>query len=556
MADRAPLHVATVRTLRLTAGFRYCFILLGIAFLLVRFVQYPPNIDRITVFGPYIIFISAAILNTLYLALLRFLAVRRHLYALVAVQITLDAVLISGLVFFTGGIFSAITSFYFAVLLEASIILTRRESLFFASLCTILFSAIHILYAVNFQQNLWEASWLYLEWRADYAGIISRLLFHGAAFYTVAFLSGTLANLLRTVRILNVEILQNISEGILVVDAERRITFANPALREMFGLPDAAAAAGGDSDLLFTRPELAAVREFIAQDRPTGTETTITRPEGQVLALALKASRLTDPHRGLKGHIFLFEDITAVREVEKARLRMDRYRAIVEMSAGIAHEIRNPLTSIRGCAEELAREEFPNPTARRMFGIIKEESDRLTSVITDFFNFMKESPPNKTRCVLREVVADTIEVARHAPLFKDLVFANEIDPALTAEIDRDQWKQVFLNLFLNACEAMAHHTIIRARAMPSGEVAFARKFVSPAEIAGGIEITVIDTGRGIAPESISDIFLPFYTTKSHGVGVGLSVVNRIVRNHGGTIEVQASGKSGTTFLIVLPVYKE
>jgi signal transduction histidine kinase len=235
---------------------------------------------------------------------------------------------------------------------------------------------------------------------------------------------------------------------------------------------------------------------------------------------------------------------------------MDRYRAIVEMSAGIAHEIRNPLASIRGCAEELAREEFPNPAAKRMFGIIKEESDRLTSVITDFFNFMKESPPNKTRCTLHTVAADTIEVARRAPLFKDLVFNNEIDPALTAEIDRDQWKQVFLNLFLNACEAMAHHIIIRARPMPPDEVTFARKFVSPVEIAGGLEITVSDSGQGIAPEAISDIFLPFYTTKNHGVGVGLSVVNRIVRNHGGTIEVQSSGKSGTSFLIVLPVYKE
>ena len=185
------------------AVIRYIIILLGISFLLIR---HPRQLTQIAVLGPYIIFILGAIFNTLCLSLLLIKRIRLSPRLFVATQITVDALLVSGLVFFTGGIFSAITSFYFAIILAASMSLSRKDSILFASLCITLFSVIHILYAFGFLPALWEASWKYTELPANIGDIISKLLFHAAAFYTVAILSGTLANMLSSAKILNIEI--------------------------------------------------------------------------------------------------------------------------------------------------------------------------------------------------------------------------------------------------------------------------------------------------------------------------------------------------------------
>jgi len=534
---------------------RYVVILLGILFLLIR---HQKQLTHITIFGPYLIFLSGAVLNTFYAFSLLSMKKPAHRFPFAAVQITCDTLLISALVFFTGGIFSSITSFYFAVILSASILLTRKHSIIFASLSITLLSGIHIVYATPLVQKIFDVSSLkYFDQKLQPEIIVSKVLFYAAAFYMVAILSGTLANLLRSAKILNIEILENISEGLLVVDTKGRISFFNPALRSLFELDERETARGKDAAWLFAEERLKEIQKAVKVSAGKTMETSFRKKDGEEVFLNIKISPLTDRRGTPKGKIILFENVTPHKQMEKALLRIDRYRAIVEMSAGIAHEIKNPLASIKGCAEELAQEETLSPENVRLFNIIKEESERLSNIISDFYAFLKDSPPAKRMTNLKEVILDTVNVAHQSPIFSKITFdTSRVHDDIVINIDRDQWKQVFLNLFLNAAEAFSRSISLETKVLPPEQVAFARSFVSVEEIEKGIQIYVSDTGKGIPEKVLSHIFIPFYTTKEAGIGVGLSIVNRIVRSHGGIIDVQKTGPRGTVFVITVPVYKD
>jgi len=532
---------------------RYMIILLGIAFLLIRHQR---QLGRMYVLGPYFIFIIGAVLNTVFAALVLHRKTSRYYFPFVILQITVDTVLISGLVFFTGGIFSAITSFYFASILAASMTLTRKHSIIFASLSITLLSCTHILYAADAFTSLWGVSLDHLESDMNIATIVSKLLFHAVAFYTVAILSGTLANMLRSVKILNIEILENISEGLLVIDSKRKISFFNNAFCSLFDFREEDISKNTDAANLFAHEHLRDIQGIVKGDLSKTGEISLILDSGPKTELNIKASELKDRKGERKGLVILFEDISPHKQIERALLRIDRYRAIVEMSAGIAHEIRNPLASIRGCADELVEEKGITEENVRLFNIIKEESDRLSDIISDFYTFLKDSPPSKEKHDLKQLILDTIDVARQSPVFKDIEFHADIQDGIIIKIDKSQWKQVFLNLFLNAAEAMSESITVTTSILSPDQVAFARKFVSLEEIKQGIQIEITDTGKGISRESLSHIFIPFYTTKEAGIGVGLSIVNRIIRSHGGIIDVHATGHQGTTFVVTLPIYKE
>ncbi len=540
-------------SIRITAVIRYIIILLGILFL---FLRHPEHFFNITVLGPYIIFISAAVLNTGYMLVIVTKKLQHHFHGFVVLQITFDALIISGLVFFTGGVLSAITSFYFAVILTASILLSLRESMFFASLSIILFSIVHILYAMGISAGLLkQQEWQYpIEMGPKTWILLSKLLFHAAAFYTVAFLTGTLANMLKSARILNIEILENINEGLLVVDRHQRVSFYNPAFCRLFSIPETGISKGMDAFELFDGEQAEITHDILLGDISKSGEYMLSDTPSPV-HVNIKATRLTGRKNDLRGVIILFENISADKEMEKALVRIDRYRAIVEMSAGLAHEIRNPLASIRGCAEELTNDPDMLPENTKMFEIIRKESDRLSNIIDDFSDYLKESPPRKIISNIQTVIEETVSLAEQNPVFAKISFSLDIED-LNIPLDPGQWKQVFLNLFLNASEAMAQKIFVSAKKITAENVTFARQFVSVEEIDYGVEITVSDTGGGIEQDNLSNVFIPFYTTKDKGIGVGLSIVNRIIRSHGGIIEVKSTGTSGTTFIIILPVYKK
>jgi signal transduction histidine kinase len=224
------------------------------------------------------------------------------------------------------------------------------------------------------------------------------------------------------------------------------------------------------------------------------------------------------------------EQLTAA---EAAMRRTERLAALGQLSAGLAHELRNPLSSIKGSADLLARSASHNdPMAKELAEIISAEVDRTNSLVTRFLDFARPLEPRRepadvTDIIDRAVSRAKVEVIRnYSPSLPQLA----VDPELM--------EQVFLNLVTNASQASA----------PGDPVTIRTR-----EIDGQAEVSVIDRGCGIPPDKIETIFNPFVTTKQNGVGLGLAIVAKIVDGHGGKMSVESEPGKGSTFRVLLPI---
>jgi two-component system sensor histidine kinase PilS (NtrC family) len=250
-----------------------------------------------------------------------------------------------------------------------------------------------------------------------------------------------------------------------------------------------------------------------------------------------------------RGAICSFQDLTDIKRMEEQVRQADRLAAIGRLAAGLAHEIRNPIGSIRGSVEVLGGSLDPKGDDRRLMDIVLRESDRLDAIIRDFLQFSR--PPHLVRVptdvagMLDEILlmlghqnglqgadAPRVEIRREVA-----------EPTVKADVDPSQMRQALWNLCLNAVEAMPQggelRVCVRAKTMESGRPV--------------VLITVEDTGVGITAAELTQVFEPFYTTKPQGTGLGLAIAHRIVEDHGGEMRVQSEPYRGTRFTISLPV---
>jgi len=227
-------------------------------------------------------------------------------------------------------------------------------------------------------------------------------------------------------------------------------------------------------------------------------------------------------------------------------LHAEHLATMGELAAGVAHEIRNPLAGIAG-ASEIITKDFPKDHPdREVMEDLRQEVRRIEKVLNDLLAYAKPKPPQFGRADLKETFARTLHLAREQAGLKHIEFSVQVPPDLPAfRMDSEQLHQVLLNLVLNGVQAIERE----------GKVTIAAKFQAP----GGpgqanlVEISVSDTGAGIPPESLERIFRPFYTTKRGGTGLGLSLCQRIIRQHGGTLSVESKLGKGSRFIIRLPL---
>jgi signal transduction histidine kinase len=218
---------------------------------------------------------------------------------------------------------------------------------------------------------------------------------------------------------------------------------------------------------------------------------------------------------------------------EAAVRRSERLAALGQLSAGLAHELRNPLGSIKGSADLLSRSASQNdPIARELAGIISSEVDRTNSLVTRFLDFARPLEPRKETVDVTAVIDRAIDRAK-VPVTRD--YSHSL-PRLA--LDPQLMEQVFLNLITNAAQASPPDVPITVRTR---------------EIDDQAEISVIDEGCGIPPDKIETIFNPFVTTKQTGVGLGLAIVAKIVDGHGGKMSVESVPGKGSTFRVLLPL---
>jgi PAS domain S-box-containing protein len=347
-------------------------------------------------------------------------------------------------------------------------------------------------------------------------------------------------------------ILENLSSGLATVDAQGIVRHWNRAAGEILGRSvtdirgrhyQAALGAGLEE---FT----ARLRETLETGVPAARhEARVRTGTGREVPLGISTSVLIDAGGGRRGVIALFQDLSDVKALEDRIRRGETLAAIGELSAGIAHEIRNCLNPITGSVEVLQRELKVTGENARLLELIVRESERLDNFILELLDYARERPLKTERVELAGLTRETADVARCHPSGGEAKVVSVDAPAepVWVQVDFEQTKQVLLNLMINALEAIERSGTVSVRVLPAdvpGSGAGSRR--------GFAMIEVRDTGSGIRAEDLRQVFDPFYSTKVGGTGLGLAIANRIVERHGGSVEIESRVGVGTTLRLWLP----
>ncbi len=338
-------------------------------------------------------------------------------------------------------------------------------------------------------------------------------------------------------------IFHTIREGLIVLDSRGRITYANHAAEKMFGF-SAAAAEGQPLSRYVREIEWDRLLQLDEQEwaRLVSREIEISYPEHRFVDLYVVP--LSVDQGGEKGAVVLLRDVTREREHEAQAIESERLNALTLLAAGVAHEIGNPLNSLNIHLQLIDRELRGLPKDKRealgeLVDVTKKEVARLDRIITQFLRAIRPTQPKLERTSVRTVLNETLEFLKQEIRDRDVLVEVECPDGLPPiPIDAAQIKQAFFNIIRNAIQAMAGGGLLKITLSTTDRF---------------LAVAFKDTGPGIEPEQLGKIFEPYQSTKAEGSGLGLMIVQRIVRDHGGQIEVHSEPRAGTTFTLFLPL---
>ena len=488
--------------------------------------------------------------------LLRILKTSPALTAFFWTQVGIDFLLETVLVARTGGVESPFAVLYVITVAVASLIPQRRVGLLAACTCIIVFGLV-----TNAQLYEFAPSWAAYLPRVNPAITLQTFGVYALALLVVGLLSGTLADQLHQadeslrekeqgltrLQAFHENIVRSISSGVFTADAAGAVTSFNPAAQEVTGYSVGQVLGRSWREIFNWHPDRS------SDDGSVPGLTAMTRFEvecksanGNRLVLGMTVSPLheqEEPH-GLVG---VFKDLTQIRDLEEEMRRKEWLANLGEMSAGMAHEIRNPLGALAGAMQMLRKDAAVDATDRRLMDIAIREATRLDEIITEFLQYARPPALDLAEHNINKILAETLDLVQHeARNRKQTTIATSLaGGSLLAQIDQNQMRQVFWNLATNAFDAM-----------PDGgqlTITTGCRHVDAAGRKGDVvEIAFEDTGEGIAADNLDKIFLPFFTTKKQGSGLGLAAVHRIVDLHGGWIKVESHPSHGTRFVVCLP----
>jgi PAS domain S-box-containing protein len=332
----------------------------------------------------------------------------------------------------------------------------------------------------------------------------------------------------------NENILQCVTSGVMTFDRNGLATTINRAAEDMLGINRMQASGKNCRDIFGNGDICRAVRDTIDRKLPsTRMETTLDRPQGKAW-LGFNTAVLADRQGEALGVILSFSDLTEVKRLQEQMELKERLTALGEMSAGIAHELRNPMAVISGYLNLLSKK--IDPASQTIIRDITSEINGMNRIIGDLLTFARPASLNRVTVKIKELIEGCLSNVLQAK-GADTKIATVLDlDDVEAPLDEGLMRQAFSNLFQNAVEAM-----------PDGGTL-------TVEARGGknLTVTVADTGTGIPQDAIKKIFLPFFTTKDKGVGLGLALVHKIVLSHGGRLEVESTEGKGTAFTVIIP----
>jgi len=341
-------------------------------------------------------------------------------------------------------------------------------------------------------------------------------------------------------------ILESSPNSVITINLKKEISSINRKTEELFRLRRKHVL-GEKAETIFA-DDIARVVDLAIEHHAVvdNKEIRQVRKEGGTVTLGITSSLLRNHQEGLIGAMVIIRDLTEEKKTEELIRRIDRLTSLGQLSAGIAHEIRNPLTSINFNVQLLAKKAAVSETARNLIADTQEGIDRIRTLVKGMLNFAKPSLPCLKSDSLRRVVRGSIALMDSQLKEKQVEVCCEMAENLPEVVlDAHQIQQVLVNLLLNGMEAMPEGGIIRI----AGRIE-----KGPKKRGDQVVLQVTDQGTGIARDNLSRIFNPFFTTKPEGTGLGLSIVHKILEQHHASVDVASDKNRGTTFTLRFPVH--
>ncbi len=497
-----------------------------------------------------IIYLFSAIYAFLYKLKLSY---RKNVY----LQITVDLITVTSLIFMFGNTQIDYSLFYTLIIIYSAVFLGRKGSIFIASISSILYGfflnvEIYNLMPsfpiIKYGQNIYEADAL--------TNLIVRII----SFHFLAFLASFIVEQEKKTESLLKEkesefnqldllfrsIVESVYSGVMTVDLNNVIKTFNTAAEEITGFSRKKVQGMNVRDVL---PEFLPFlkEETFEEQMKTRIEISILGKKKQKINLGLSVSPLKGKLERQIGNILIFQDITQIKQMEKA-LEKNRNMALIgEMAAGWAHEVRNPLAAITGSIELLKEGVELHGKNKRLMEIVMRGKDQLENFVRNFLLLARSVPASREMVDVNEIFEETLENMKLSNKWNEKIeIKKEFSKNSAVFANKEQMRQIINNIILNAIQAMEE----------GGVLSIETRSVQMEKNKRFIKIKMSDTGCGIKENDLNKIYEPFFTKKEKGTGLGLAIVNNLVEGYKGKIEIESEEGKGTTCRIWLPVEKE
>ena len=462
------------------------------------------------------------------------------------VQVLYDTLLVSAVVYITGSHTSPFAPLYILVITAGALLLPLPGGMLIGALSAVLFF-VTVLLVPDYTPSVWDflRIGLFGTMAVATAAVGDRLRRTGTAL-------GVVQSELRQLRLDTNEMLAAIDTGLVTVDGAGRLTYMNEAAAALLGVSREAwdgktvleeldrSAPGLGTLVRRTAATRVPVGRFeirknaVLGDRYLGVRTTVLEREGMPWVTAV------------------LQDITEGKQIEDLIRRAERLQAVAELGASLAHEIKNPLASIRSAVEQLAGDRLLRDDRDMLRRLVVTESERLSRLLAEFMEFSRVEMRRWAQVDLASVACDAVELAMRHPDRGDQTRIDFVRPAAPAMVDGDQdlLHRAVFNLLLNAVQHTGTNGTVTVAVDRPADLPPSVQIDTP------VRLTVSDTGPGVREEDIPRMFDPFFSTRSGGTGLGLALVHRAVEAHRGAILVDSNRTGGASFTIYLPAHSE
>src|ERR1700690_948384 len=473
-------------------------------------------------------------LSAFYLALLR---LWKNLRPQSVLQVISDLLLVTALVYITGGVDSSLNFLYPLVIVVATILLPRAWAYLTSALAFLLYGAVLELCYFQIVPS-------YASTHPSISVLQGIILVNLFGYLAIAYLAGLLAAKLRqadtrvesargeleNLQALHENIVRSTSSGLITTGLDGRITLVNASAEKLLDRLE--------KDLL-DEPIAPLFLDSLPQPAAgyAHGEVRLVAANGYRRTFRVLVSELNVPGRGILGHVYTLDDLTQLRRLEREVRMQDRMVAVGRLSAAIAHEVRNPLTSIAGSASLLAEMPDLSEEHRRLLQIVTRESERLNDIITDFLAYSRTKQYHFAHVNMVPLLEDTLTLLGHRLQAQNTGINIErryVSKEVYALVDGDRMKQVFWNFCENAVRAMKKGGTLTVSIEQSGD---------------DWQFGFADTGQGMSPQMVEKVFEPFQSQFEGGTGLGLAIVYQIVQAHEGKVFVRSKQGQGCTFIL-------